>query len=346
MAKAQLKAFLPALLLGVSSNLWAQERNPASPPSGPAAAVGDLLDERSVLTPEGTLVVEPSITYSHATTTQVAIEGYTVIPSVLIGLINLSQIQRDTLMGTFAFRYGLSRRVEVELRIPYVYRRESVREREVFEGSPTDIVRDSDGHGLGDVEAAIRVQLNGAGTGPYWVANLRAKSRTGEDPFEVDREQLIVEDGGSQIVVGEVYTEQPTGSGFWSLQPSLSFVHPSDPAVLFGSLSYLWNIERDIGGDYGTIDPGDAVGFNFGLGFAVNERTSYSLGYDHNMIFETKREGDPGIDPLFDRYQVGTLLLGIGHRLTPSTVMNFSLGVGVTEYAPDLQLSLRIPVSF
>ena len=152
----------------------------------------------------------------------------------------------------------------------------------MFEGTPTDLVRDSDGSGLGDVEAAIRYQINGRGPGPYWVANLRVKSRTGEDPFEVDRERLSVPDqDGNQVLIGEVFTEQPTGSGFRAVQPSLSWVYPTDPAVLFGSVSYLWNLERDVGGDFGKIDPGDVIGVNFGLGFAINERTSFSLGYDH-----------------------------------------------------------------
>lgn len=345
MAKPILRALCPAILLAASPQLAAQENPPA--PAGAAAAVGDLLGERSVLSPKGTLIVEPSFTYSHATTTQVAIEGYTVIPSVLIGLVNLSQVQRDSFIGTLAFRYGLTRRLELELRVPYVYREESVREREVFEGTPTDIVRDSSGDGLGDIEAALRFQLNTRGPGPYWVANLRVKSRTGRDPFDVDREQLIAMSAdGNEVLIGEVFTEQPTGSGFWSIQPSLSVVHPTDPAVLFGSISYLWNIERDTGQEFSEIDPGDAIGFNFGVGFAINGHTSFSLGYDHNVILETTRESDPGLDAVFDRYQIGVFLLGLSHRLGQSTTVNLSVGMGVTEFAPDLQLSLRLPISF
>jgi len=343
-----IRAVLPCVLsLAAQQAAWAAEASERQPAPAPSADVGALFDERSVLTPKGTLIVEPSLQYVHSTTTQVAIEGYTVVPSLLIGLIDLSQIQRDTLTATLAFRYGLTRRMEVELRIPYVYREESVREREVLEGTPTDLVRDSDGHGLGDIEAAIRYQINARGNGPYWVANLRVKSRTGKDQFEVDRQRLFVEDdNGTPQPIGEVFTEQPTGSGFWSVQPSLSWIYPSDPVVLFGSISYLWNIERNVGKGFGKVDPGDAIGFNFGMGFAVNERTSFSLGYDHNILLETKQEEDPGIDAVFERYQIGVLLLGFSQRLSPTTSLNLSAGFGVTEFAPDVQLNLRLPIAF
>lgn len=343
MATPTIRTLLPSLLIVASPALQAEEKTPAASP--PAATVGDLFEERSVLTPRGSLIIEPSLQYTHSTTTQVAIEGYTVIPAVVIGLINLSQVQRDTLTSTLAFRYGLTKRMEVELRLPFVYREESAREREILDGSPTDIIRDSTGSGIGDIEAAVRYQLNGRGGGPYWVVGLRVKSRTGEDPFEVDRETITVEDDqGNPVEVGEIFTEQPTGSGFWSVQPSLSWIYPSDPAVFYGSVSYLWNIERDVRG-FGDIDPGDALGFNFGLGFAINERTSVSLGYDHSIVLETEREGDSGLEASFDRFQVGTFLLGMTQRLSRSSSLSVTLGMGVTEFAPDVQLTLRLPIS-
>jgi hypothetical protein len=337
-----LRVLLPCLLS--ASTALAEE---AAGPPVEQSDVAALFDERGVLTPRGALVLEPGLTYSHSTTTQVAIEGYTVIPSVLVGLINVSEVQRDTLTAALATRYGLTSRFEVELKVPYVYKDEQVREREANTGQPNDIVRSSDGMGLGDVELALRYQLNDGRDGwPYLVAGLRVKSRTGEDPFEVERETLFVEgEGGNQVPIGEVFKEQPTGSGFWGVQPSLGFIYTSDPAVLFANISYLWNVERDVGGEFGRIDPGDAIGFSFGMGFAINARTSFNLGYDHSTVLETKRENDAGLEASFDRFQIGTLLLGFSHRLGKRSSANLSLGIGVTEYAPDLQLSLRVPMT-
>lgn len=324
-------------LLAVAGSALAQQ-----PPAEPA----QIFDQPSVLTPAGQLVLEPSLQYTHSSSMQVAVEGYTVVPAVLVGLINISEVQRDTLTAAFALRYGLTRRLEAELRVPFVYKEESVRERELFKGSPTDLVRDSSGDGLGDVELALRYQLSYGGNGwPYTVVNLRVKSRTGEGPFEVAREELTVEDEdtGAPIPIGEIFREQPTGSGFWGVQAGLSFIYPTDPVALFGNVSYLWNVSRRVNAEYGRVDPGDAVSFGFGMGFAVNERMSFSLGYDHSVVFKTKYQHDPGLDAQFSRFQVGSLLFGLSHRVGTGNNVSLALAVGVTEYAPDIQLVLRSP---
>lgn len=309
------------------------------------AELGSVFDERGVLTPNGTLILEPSLQYVHSSATQVAIEGYTVLPAVLVGLINVSEIQRDTLTAAVAARYGLTSRLELEARVPYVYKEESLRRRETNTGEAADTIRDSDGSGLGDVELALHYQLNsGRGGAPYYVANLRLKSRTGTSPFEVERRRLT--NAAGQPTREEVLLEQPTGSGFWAVQPSLTVIYPSEPAVLYGNFSYLWNQERDLGEEFGEIDPGDVVGVSFGLGFAVNEYTSFSLGYDHSVVLETERENDTGLEPTFDRFHVGTFLLGMSHRLGPATSINLGLGIGVTEQAPDLQFTVKFPIRF
>ena len=343
---------LVALLTG--GPVWAQDQ-PPDQPSVPDRPVGEApeeqpppeivigFDQRGVLTAKGKLVVEPSLSYTHSSSTQVAIEGFTILPSIAVGLINVSEVQRDTYTATLAFRYGLSHRLEAELRLPYVHKEEQVREREIFKQTPVNIIRNSSGTDLGDIEAALRYQLNrGLDGWPFFIGNLRVKSDTGTDPFEVDRRVLTVEDDqGDPVRIGEVFEEQPTGTGFWAVEPSLTMIAPSDPAVFYANLSYLWYIERDVGGDYGRIDPGDAVGLGFGMGVGINDRVSFSLGYDHTVVFETTRENDAGIEPQFDYLQVGSFQFGFS-----SPVANVSLALGATEAAPDVQLEVRRPFRF
>lgn len=310
---------------------------------GPHAAASRTVDsrgERSVLTPAGTLVIEPSLQYIDSTATEVAIEGYTVIPAVAIGLFNVSQVQRDALTAAMGVRYGAGPRLELEVRIPYVYKQESVREREVFDGSRVDIIRASSGRGAGDVEAAVHYQFNRTNDGPFFVGNLRLKSATGEGPFDVQRQVLYDSDGNE---IGEVLREQPTGSGFNAVQPSLNMVYPTDPAVIYANLSYLWNVKRNVP-TFGTIDPGDALGVNIGMGFSVNDRTAFSLGYDHSVVFKTEIDNVARIAPTFERFHVGTLLLGLSQRLSARRSIHLNLGVGVTSTAPNVQMTLRLPV--
>ncbi|WP_395408610.1 transporter [Pseudoduganella sp. UC29_106] len=145
----------------------------------------------------------------------------------------------------------------------------------------------------------------------------------------------------------------PTGSGFWAIQPSLTWLFPSDPAVFFGSVSYLYNIKRDnverqvLNGamePLGTVKPGAVAGFNFGMGLALNDKASLSLGYDHQSIARTKQNGVAV--PGSVRTQLGTLLMGFSYRLTQKRTLNVTVGAGLTRDTPDVSLSVRLPTSF
>src|SRR5690606_16476189 len=111
----------------------------------------------------------------------------------------------------------------------------------------------------------------------------------------------------------------PTGSAFYSLQPGLTAIVPSDPAVFFGGVSYIWNVRRDVdtldlsGTPIGRYDPGDGVNFNFGMGLSINERASFSLGYDHSTFRRDKRNGQYVENT--QTQQLGSLLFGLAYRL-------------------------------
>jgi hypothetical protein len=283
----------------------------------------------------------------------VALVGYTIIPALLIGLIDVRELKRNSSTATLAGRYGLTNRTEVELRLPYVYRSDSTVSRELFTGTAAERVFQTSGRGIGDVEMAVRHQLNDGGADKsYYVAGLRVKTRTGRDPFEVvtDCQQRCVGDNASGTGLP---LDLPTGSGFWAIQPSLTWLFPSDPAVFFGSVSYLYNIKRDnverqvLNGamePLGTIKPGAVIGFNFGMGLALNDKASLSLGYDHQSIARTKQNSMAV--PGSVRTQLGTLLMGFSYRLNEKRTLNVTVGAGLTRDTPDVSLAVRLPMSF
>ncbi|MBK1728763.1 hypothetical protein [Halorhodospira halophila] len=345
---------LPLAVLLAATPLLASANEPdavGAPPPPQETAGG--LQQRTILSPQGSFTAEPSLSYSQSTSTRVAIDGVTILPAIAVGLISVRQTQRESLTAALGLRYGLTDRLEVETRIPYVYREEQVREREILQSSDFAGIRDSDGYGLGDVEASLRYQLSsGRGDGAIFTGGLRVKSRTGRDPFEVETDEIPLDDGNSDARNISIYSEQPTGSGFYAVQPSLNWVYPSEPAVLYGSLSYLYNIPRTVtleGSDGPMrvrIEPGSAIGVSFGMGLALNDRTSLSLGYDHTAVLRTRTDGAPRVDAEFGRFQVGSLLIGASHRLGPRTSLGLSVGVGVTAEAPDVQVTLRLPIRF
>lgn len=305
-------------------------RVPPKPRQRPEIAVEELVERGGVLTPPGTLVLEPSLEYVHDSSNRVIIEGLSVLPALLVGNIDVREVKRDSLFAALTGRLGLTNRFEVDVKVPYVYRSDETTARALAVEDVAASVTDVSGHGIGDVEAGLHYQLTEGNHGwPYFIGNLRAKAPTGRDPFEVP----LNEQG--------LALDLPTGTGFWSVEPSLSFLLPSDPVVWFGNVKYQWNIERDIGGDFGTIDPGDAVGASVGLGFAVNDRTSFSVGWEQQYVFETEQDG---LDIEGSSLSVGSFLLGLSYRLTDSTSISLSFQGGMTGDATDERIMMRLPI--
>lgn len=312
-----------------------------------APAVAQIFEQPGVLTPKGKGVLEPSLQYSYSSSNRIALVGYTVIPAILIGVVDVREVKRNTINATLTGRYGITNRLEFEARVPYVYRSDTSIGREFLVGSGADSAFNARGTGIGDVEVTGRYQLNDGGVDkPFLVGSLRFKSRTGTDPFEVETTRNVtgLRDG--------LQTTLPTGSGFYGLQPALTALFPSDPVVFFGSISYLHsfkrtNVTRQTDAaveDLGTIQPGGVIGFNFGMGLGLNEKASFSIGYDHASVGRTRQNGVAAADAV--RVQLGTLLLGYSYRLSSERSLNVSLGAGLTRDTPDVTLTVRMPFTF
>jgi hypothetical protein len=310
-----------------------------APPPEPTvqSKIEAVPEGQGVLTPPGRLVLDSSIEYTSSSTNRLVFRGIELVPGIQIGLIEASDADRTTLVTTLGARYGISNRLEVEARVPALYRWDRI---EVAQQRDEGIVRTIalKERDIGDVEFALRYQLNRPrGQNPIWVANLRVKSDTGKSPFEVTYDEFGVATGLS------------TGSGFWAVQPGINFLLPSDPAVIFGSLGYLWhiprNINRDIGGArIGRVDPGDAISANLGFGFALNPRFSFSLGYRHSYIFPSSTEIGGNVERSNSAH-VGSFTFGMSYRLSPRQSVNFGFEFGATADAPDVAVTVRFPFS-
>ncbi|WP_208108744.1 acetate kinase [Cognatilysobacter terrigena] len=322
--------------------------------------VAQIFDQPGVLTPQGKFVLEPSVQLGYSASDRVALIGYTIIPAILIGLIDVRQVKATTATATLTGRWGVTNRFELEGRVPYLYANTDTISREIFTGSATDRVFNTHGSGLGDVEMTARYQFNQGGPNKaYWVGWLRYKSRTGKDLFEVPTDcvtRCVDNATGTGLPL-----ELPTGTGFESLQPGVTWLFASDPVVFFGGFSYLHNFERNnvsrtvlTGAPDGfpqtTTEPlgdlkaGDVLGFNVGLGLALNEKAAISLGYDHSWVDTIKQNGEtlPGSA----RLMLGTLLIGASYTFNQHASLNVSLGVGVTRDTPDTTFTVRVPVTF
>jgi len=78
---------------------------PAPPQDDKPPAVAPISDQPGVLTPRGALVVEPSYQYSYSSVERVDLIGYTIIPAILIGLIDAREVHHtDCHLGAALWR--------------------------------------------------------------------------------------------------------------------------------------------------------------------------------------------------------------------------------------------------
>jgi hypothetical protein len=306
-------------------------------PDAPVATA-QIFDEPTALTPRGKFVFETAVQYVHSTNNQVALVGYTVLPALTIGLIDIQRIESNLTDLALTARYGLAQRLEFEARAPYIFANTTTQTRPLATASVTNSFFDSSGSGIGDVEVAMRAQLNHfRGDNVVWIGTLRYKTRTGTDVFQ---EPLDSTTG--------LQTRLATGSGFNAIQPGFTFLFPSDPAVFFGGAAYTHSFARDVGFGFGRVDPGGILDLNMGMGLALNERASFSVGYQHSVVDQTSQP-IPATGRALARtgtLQLGTLRFGIAYGLTERFNINTTIGVGVTRDSPDLEATIRLPYRF
>ena len=82
----------------------------------------------------------------------------------------------------------------------------------------------------------------------------------------------------------------------------------------------------------------------FGMGLALNDKASFSIGYDQSIVGKTKQNGQTV--PGSVRTVLGTLLVGYSYRLSDKRTLNLAIGAGLTRDTPDLTVTLRLPMTF
>lgn len=277
-----------------------------------------LVQKGGLLLPRGTWQFEPSLTYAHTSANRIVISGFTVLPVLIIGSISVDSVKRDIMIQTNTLRYGLFNDVQVEVKVPYRYQYERITTADNIETA-------DDLSGLGDIEAGLYHQFAfEKGWVPDMIAGVSVKSDTADkSPY----------DNPGDIGLG---------TGHWAAKASLVWVKSSDPAIIYGGLNYTWNMEDDID-NYGKVDPGDTLGYSFGMTFALNYQVALNLGMEQSITEKMKIE-DTAVNGSF------TNVASVKYGLVWSINKNFSCDVsashGLTTDSPDLVLEVRFPYTF
>lgn len=266
-----------------------------------------LVREGGLLLSPGSLEVEPRLQYTYRGSRGV---GIVTLPSG--AQVTNRETKQDRIDGTLGLRLGLPWSSQAEIRIPYVWTRQT--------GSAaalaiTESQRDS---GLGDVEIQLTKQLAGEKGGmPALLGSLNLKTTTGN--FEPGRVSA--------------------GLGFPSLQASVTAVKRQDPLVFVGGVSYTAYRSRTYGGN--DTELGNGIGFRFSTILAANPGTSLRVGLDFTRYGKTKINGVdvPGSDTVS-----GMMEFGLSTLVSAHTLLDLSVGFGVTPDAPNLRIGMSLPI--
>ena len=286
-----------------------------------------LIVRGGLLLPSGTLELDNTASYFSASSDHVTVNGFALLPVLVVGDITSERVREDYLLPTFTARLGLPHRFQLEFQVPYGYQLSRTVD-------ATNVSTSSSNFGLGDVQGAVSRQL---AVEHRWVpdilANVRFKSTTGDSSFDLASSQTSL------------------GSGFYGLQGNLTMAKSNDPVVFFGNLSYTANFAGDhtvSANDptnpdatmVGHFKPGDSAGFQLGSILALNPETSMTLGWDQRFTRVTQLNGaDIPASYLIE----GTLRLGTSYLYAPGRTVDLSFGVGLTPDTPNLQFSVGFP---
>jgi hypothetical protein len=159
------------------------------------------------------LEIDNTTSYFSASSDHVTVDGFALLPVLVVGDITSQRVREDFLLPTFTARLGLPHKFQMDFRVPYGY--ELIRSVDANNDETS-----SSSFGLGDISASVSRQITTEdGRMPDMLANVLFKSTTGKDAFNLTSSEVAL------------------GTGFKALQGNLTLAKSSDPVVFFGNLS-------------------------------------------------------------------------------------------------------------
>jgi len=242
-----------------------------------------------------------------------------------------------TISNTFTAQYGVRDNLTFTASIPFI--------------AKSDSLKDATAAGLGDINLGARWEPFPLKAGRLPLILFGSLStKTGDSPYEINPEKDL-----------------STGKGYYSVGVGASTRKYIDPVVLFASVSANYGFKETglnqvrgggnsngQGGDqtYQRVleefDPGMTGGFSFGFAYSFNYDVSMTMSYQQSFNMNTSFKYKP-TEGLADSYKAadqssGMFSIALGVRVNPDTIVNGTLGIGLTEDSPDISLGLSFPL--
>ncbi|MCH7332188.1 hypothetical protein [Acinetobacter modestus] len=238
--------------------------------------------------------------------------------------LRVEEDANHTLTNTFTVQYGFLDNVTLSASIPLMAKK--------------DLLQDKTAAGLGDVSFGARWEpfpLKQGRLPLVLFGNLSTK--TGDSPYEIGIDELS------------------TGKGYYSAGIGASTRKYIDPVVLFSSVSANYGLKESGlnqirgGGANGprileSFDPGLSGGFSFGFAYSFNYDVSLTMSYQQSFNTGSKFYFKDGESYQSADQSSAMLSFALGVRVSPETIVNGTVGIGLTEDAPDVSLGLSFPL--
>ncbi|MEJ2071553.1 MAG: hypothetical protein P8X58_14340 [Syntrophobacterales bacterium] len=301
------------------------------------------VERGGALLPYGRLVIEPSFEYNHISGTNVSISGFTIFQAILIGRVQVQKLQRDLFIPALTFRLGL-KNAELYTRIPFFFRTDRLVFPESSGGTANIVDQTFSDNGLGDITSYIYYHLLQEGQWKPWVPDtvirIGVSFPTGKDPYDIEREFV-------QALGAVVPVEFPTGTGHWGLAFGSTFVRSADPAVLFLNVAYFINFPRHVGEvndiNFGNINLGNTFEYSVGIILSLQERLSMNFALNQRITGKTLQNGAALADSSLNAISFN---IGATYVIPPRMAVDFVVGIGLSEDAPDVSVLVRTPFLF
>lgn len=225
-----------------------------------------------------------------------------------------------SMTNTFTVQYGVMDNLTFSASVPLV--------------AKTDLLKDTSTAGLGDISLGARWEpfpLKQGRLPLILFGNLSTK--TGDSPYEIN-----------------AVNDLATGKGYYSAGIGASTRKYIDPVVLFASVSANYGFkETDLNQRRGSrvieeFEPGISGGFAFGFAYSFNYDVSLTMSYQQSFNTGAEFTYSSGESYSPADQTSSTLAISLGVRVSPDTIVNGTVGLGLTEDAPDVSLGLSFPL--
>lgn len=237
-----------------------------------------------------------------------------------ISRLSIREDAQHTLTNSFTAQYGVLDNLTLSATVPLV--------------AKSDIASDSTTAGLGDISLGARWEPFPLKQGRLPLVLFGSVStKTGDSPYEVAQNELS------------------TGKGYYSVGVGASTRKYIDPVVLFASASANYGFKetglnqvRGGGRVLESFDPGISGGFSFGFAYSFNYDVSLTMSYQQSFNLNSEFQFESGESYQSSDQSSAVMAFALGVRVSPDTIVNGTVGFGLTEDAPDVSLGLSFPL--